>query len=67
MVKTRSDDKEIKKRMIVLAGLFGTGKETVEVAIILRFNSDYSKLELNNYHVNQRIASSRFGGSDNGS
>lgn len=67
LVKTKNDDKDINKRDIVLAGLYGTGDETVEVAIVLRFNFDYSKLELKNYHVNQRIASSRFGGSDNGS
>lgn len=67
LVKTKNDDKDINKRDIVLAGLYRTGDETVEVAIVLRFNFDYSKLELQNYHVSQRIASSRFGGSDNGS
>lgn len=66
LVKTRSDDKDINKRSIVLAGLYGTGKETVEVAVQLSFSPNYSKLDVSNYHINQRIASSRFKESDDG-
>ena len=68
-VVTKSDDRKVGDRGLVLAGLYGEGEgeEKVEVAIILKFNNNYSKLELNNYHVNQRIAVSRFGGSDNDS
>lgn len=66
-VVTKSDDRKVGDRGLVLAGLYGEGEEKVEIAIVLKFNNNYSKLELNNYHVNQRIAVSRFGGSDNDS
>lgn len=66
-VVTKSDDRKVGDKGLVLAGLYGESEEKVEVAIVLKFNKDYSKLELNNYHVNQRIAVSRFGGSDNDS
>lgn len=66
-VITKSDDSKVGCRNLVLAGLYGVGDEKVEVGIVLKFNRNYSKLELNNYYINQHIATSRFGGSDNGS
>lgn len=66
-VLTKADKKHLDLKNMTLVGVYKSDAESVEVSIVLKFNKDYSRLELKNYHVNQYIASSRFGGSDNGS